>query len=455
MIAGATFGLALTAEDKYGNVATSFNSPLALTLAHNPGTGYLGGTLTEPASSGVAQFTGLALETVGAGYTITATNGSLTSAPSKPISVTAAQAASLEVYIPPPTSMVAGSEFGLAIAALDPFGNLATGYTDNISIALDPNPENAKLSGGQLTVAAAGGVANFHAFITDVTAASGYTLTARAMGLSSVTTGAITVTPASATQLAVISQPPALVTPGSTFGFTVAAEDQYGNIATGYTGSFTVAVPTGSGAVLGGTTTVSPTLGEVKFSGVTLTESSGAVGLLVSSTGLTGVTTNSVSVTTPAQVSFATGTVTVNETVGMATIQVVRSGGYSGAISVNVATSNGTAVAGVNYTSVNQVLNFAANQNTQNVMVPISSTPALSSSVSLSVGLSNPGSNATLGSQTSATVVIQGTNRRRHHPPGDDANGHAPDQQQARGHPDLDRLQRRRERHRGLDHGYV
>jgi len=358
----------------------------------------------------VAQFTGLVLDTVGSPYTISASSPGVTGALSTPISVTPAAATTLAIYIPPPTTMTSGSQFGLATEALDQFGNLATEYTGTVTLALANNPGNAKLS-GPLTAASVGGVANFHAFITTETAASGYTLKASATGLTSVTTGPITVIPAPATHLVVITQPPSLVTPGSAFGFIVAAEDDFGNITTGYTGSISVTVPAGSGASLAGTTTVTPVSGEATFSGLTLTESNGGVALSVASTGITGVTTNVVSVTTPAQLAFAASTVTVNQSAGQAAIQVVRTGGYQGAISVNVATSNGTAVAGVNYTPVNQVLSFAAGQDSQMVMVPINGSSSISTPVTVNLSLSGPGTNATLGSQSTSTLVIQGVNQ--------------------------------------------
>ena len=204
VVAGTPFGLGITAEDKYGNTATSFTGSVAVALAHNPnpGTAGLAGTLSAIASSGVAQFSGLALDTVGTPYTISATNGSLTAALSTPITVTPATATALKVSIQPPTTMTSGSEFGLAIAALDQFGNLATEFTGPITIALDNNPGNATLnvsSDGSLTVVPTNGVSNFHAFITTETAASGYTLQATATtatGTISVITGPITVTPA-------------------------------------------------------------------------------------------------------------------------------------------------------------------------------------------------------------------------------------------------------------------
>ena len=434
--AGSPFQLTITAEDKYGNTATSYGQDgqeVAIALSRNPGMGSLMGTLIEPASSGVATFSGLTLDTVGSPYTIAASNGSLTSPPSTPIAVVPAAAATLEVSTPPPSTMVSGSQFGLNIAALDPFGNLATGYTGLVQIELLNNPGMATLSGpdvmdGKITVSAVAGVAYFTAEITTEVAASGYTLQATAVNALGVplkipgppvTTPGITVTPAPATHLELVPEPPAppgppsLVTPGATFGFEVAAEDQYNNIATTYTGPITVSVPAGSGAVLGGTTSLMPTNnpGEVTFNDLTLTESNGPVSLTVTGAGLSGsITTNPVAVTTPAQVSFATGSVTVNESAGSATIEVVRSGGYTGAISVKVATSGGTAVPGVNYAAISTVLTFAAGQDSETVTIPVMSTSSLSSSVTVNVGLSNPGTYTTLGSQPTATVVIEPAN---------------------------------------------
>ena len=58
--------------------------------------------------------------------------------------------------------------------------------------------------------------------------------------------------------------------------------------------------------------------------------------------------------------------------------QVVRStSGYQGAVTVNVSTSGGTAVAGVNYTAINQVLSFAAGQGSQTFTIPIKNVGVL------------------------------------------------------------------------------
>jgi hypothetical protein len=270
--------------------------------------------------------------------------------------------------------------------------------------------------GGPLTATPVGGIANFHAFITTQTAASGYTLKATSGGLTPVTTGPITVIPAPATHLVVITQPPTVVTPGSTFGFVVAAEDDFGNISTGYTGTMSVSVPAGSGATLGGITTVTPKNGQATFSGLTLTETNGGVALSVTSTGLTSTTTNVVSVTTPAQVAFALSNFTPNLGATVAAVEIKRTGGYTGQISVNVATSPGTATAPANYTSVNQVYTFDALQNSIFVMVPISNA-GLTSNASFTLTLSNPGPNVVLAGQSTISVVIQAANQTPPPPP--------------------------------------
>ena len=59
--------------------------------------------------------------------------------------------------------MVAGADFGLGIVAEDAYGNLATDFTGNVTIALSSDPGGAALSGGPLTVAASGGRREFPA----------------------------------------------------------------------------------------------------------------------------------------------------------------------------------------------------------------------------------------------------------------------------------------------------
>jgi large repetitive protein len=410
--AGAPFGLTVSALDAFGNLATSFTGSITVALS-GAGGPPLNGTLQMTATSGMAVFSGLSIDLAGAGYTLTATGNNpvtgnpLTSTTSNPFTVNPASPTTLVVSISPPTVMTAGALFGLAIAADDPFGNLATQFTGNITIAIQNNPGNAKLNGGPLTVAASGGVSNFHAFITNTSAAAGYTLLATSAGLSSVTAGPIQVIPAAPYAVVVVTQPPSVVAPGSSFGFVAAIEDQYGNVETTDDNPVSVAVPSGATSTLGGTTTVTAASGLATFSGLTLTQSSTTVALQVTSPNVASTATNPITVGTPAQVAFSTGSVTVNEATGSATLGLVRTGEFQGAVTVTVATSGGTAVAGVNYTPIDQTVTFAAGQDNQTVTVPIKNVGALSSNLTVNVGLSNPGAGATLGSLTTSTVTIE------------------------------------------------
>ena len=249
-------------------MASSFNGPVSITLSPNPHGGALGGTLTATATNGWAVFSGLTLDTAGSGYTIEASSGKLGAVTGGPIVVAPAAAAGLVVSIPPPFLMTAGADFGLAIAAIDPYGNIATSFAGNVTIALASAPGSAILVGEPLTIAATAGVANFHATLTLETAAQGYTLQAASDGLTPVTTRAITVTSGPATRLVVISQPPSLVVPGSRFGLVVAAEDPFGNIDSNFGGQVSLAPTSSAGATLAGNASITASKGVASFSGL-------------------------------------------------------------------------------------------------------------------------------------------------------------------------------------------
>jgi hypothetical protein len=206
------------------------------------------------------------------------------------------------------------------------------------------------------------------------------------------------------------TQPPSSVLAGTGFGVVVDVDNQNGTIDSSFDGNVSVALPAGSSASLGGVTTVAAKNGVATFTGLTLSPSSSPVTLLVTSAGVTRTATNSISVTTPAtsaDLAFSASSVTVKENVGKATITVMRTGAYQGPVTVDLATSGGTAVAGKNYTAVNEVLSFAAGQDSQTVAIPIKNAGTLAAPLSVGVVLSNPGTNAALGVPSTETVVIQ------------------------------------------------
>ena len=70
VIAGASFGVVVAAENSQGSIDPAFNGTLTIALASNPGGATLGGTLTVQAYHGVAVFDGLTLDQTGSGYTL-------------------------------------------------------------------------------------------------------------------------------------------------------------------------------------------------------------------------------------------------------------------------------------------------------------------------------------------------------------------------------------------------
>ena len=106
-------------------------------------------------------------------------------------------------------------------------------------------------------------------------------------------------------------------------------------------------------------------------------------------------------------VAFSMASYTVNSTAGTATITVVRSGNLDVAVSVNYATSNGTAKANQDYTPVAGTLVFPPNAVDESFTVPILDNQAPSASpLSVSLTLSQPLGGATLGSISVATLFI-------------------------------------------------
>jgi hypothetical protein len=109
----------------------------------------------------------------------------------------------------------------------------------------------------------------------------------------------------------------------------------------------------------------------------------------------------------PGTVSLSAATYTAGQ--GSVTITVDRGGGSDGAVSVAYATSDGTAVAGSNYTATQGTLTWAAGDAAAKTFSVAIDSSAFSGTKSFSVSLSNPAGGATLGSPASASVVITGS----------------------------------------------
>ena len=297
-------------EDQFGNIVTSNSSNVTLAVATGPGSAT--GTLTVAASSGVATFSNVKLDTAGS-YTLSATDGSLTSATSGSFTVSAAAASKL-AYGTQPSNVTAGvaDSPSIVVDVEDQFGNIITGNSSNVTLAVATGPGSAT---GTLTVAAASGVATFSNVILDT--AGSYTLSATDGSLTSATSGSFTVSPAAASKLAYSTQPSNVTAGVADSPFIVVdVEDQFGNIVTSNTSNVTLAVATGPGSATG-TVTVAASSGVATFSNAKL-DTAGSYTLSATDGSLTSATSNSFTVSPAAASKLAYSTQPSNVTAGVA-----------------------------------------------------------------------------------------------------------------------------------------
>jgi hypothetical protein len=105
-------------------------------------------------------------------------------------------------------------------------------------------------------------------------------------------------------------------------------------------------------------------------------------------------------------VQFSSSTYTVDESAGTITITVTRTGGDAAGVTVQYATSNGTAIAGSDYTTTSGTLTFAAGETSKTFTIPILVDAVLEQAETLNLTLSAPGGGGTLGTPATATLSI-------------------------------------------------
>src|SRR5207244_1134671 len=195
-----------TARDQFANTDTAYAGAVTVAIAANPGGGTLTGTTTVPAAHGVATFSTLSIDKIGTGYQLGASATSLAGAISAAFNITPAAATQL-VFGQQPTGATAGVAISPAITvrALDGSGNVATGFTGTVIIAIANNAGGGTLA-GTTAVAAVAGVATFSNLSINK-AGSGYTLSAAANGVTETTSTGFTISPAAVSQLAFTVEP--------------------------------------------------------------------------------------------------------------------------------------------------------------------------------------------------------------------------------------------------------
>jgi hypothetical protein len=106
-------------------------------------------------------------------------------------------------------------------------------------------------------------------------------------------------------------------------------------------------------------------------------------------------------------IRFSPTSYSVAENAGTVTLTLQRLGDPDTVVSVDYATTNVTAAAGLKYTAVSGTLTFAVGQTNQAIVVPILNEGFVEGAVSFQVILSNPTPGAVLGDQVVASVNIR------------------------------------------------
>ncbi|MGB2608339.1 MAG: Calx-beta domain-containing protein, partial [Isosphaeraceae bacterium] len=109
----------------------------------------------------------------------------------------------------------------------------------------------------------------------------------------------------------------------------------------------------------------------------------------------------------PISMQFLTAAVSVDVSAGSALIDVHRSGNPKAIVSVNYATSNGTAVAGQDYTAASGTLTFQPGEFDKTFSITLLPNPSqAATSVTVNLALNQPTGGSTLGSPSTAVLTI-------------------------------------------------
>ncbi|MBB3208041.1 glucose/arabinose dehydrogenase [Rhodopirellula rubra] len=108
----------------------------------------------------------------------------------------------------------------------------------------------------------------------------------------------------------------------------------------------------------------------------------------------------------PGVVSLQTSNVNVDEDAGTVSIEVVRTGGSDGEITVDYETQDGTAIGGADYVSKQGTLTFANGETTQSIVITLTDDNTIEANESFNVTIDNVTGGATLLVPRTATVTI-------------------------------------------------
>ncbi|MDE3064328.1 MAG: hypothetical protein KGJ36_01480 [Acidobacteriota bacterium] len=348
-------GVALTVqpvvkvEDSGGNVITGTTSTVTAVITAGTNTA-VNNTATVNSSTGTATFAGLALNALVGTYTLTFSDGALTTAISTSITVTPGAASKLAVTTQP--SAIDASGVPLAIQPVvkveDAVGNVVT--TDGSVVTARITTGGVSLTAP--TATAVFGVATFAG--TALNALVGpYTLTFTDGTLTAAVSTSITVVVGPGTKIVASTEPSSSAASGVALPTqpVIKVVDSGGNLVTSVSsGSATATVYSGAGGTVSAGSTAPFSAGIATFSGLTITGISGSTYTLL----FTGASFSLVD-TTQIHLGAAQATLSVTSLKGVLgrSLRLTTTGGSgSGALSFAVTggSASGCKVSGVTLT---------------------------------------------------------------------------------------------------------
>jgi len=252
-------------HDQYGNLVPALLG-VTIAIGTNPSSGTLSGTLSQPSIGGIATFSNLAINNTGNGYTLVASQGTITDATSSAFNITQpVPSATNSTVIAVTPSFTAGGSSAINIVVKDGLGNLmpSIAVTLSSSVVGDVITQPAATDGSGAT---SGTVA--------ATVAGSHTITAVAGGITLTQKPVLTVSAGApdAGQSSFTANPLTITQTTGSSNLTVTVRDQYGNPVTGSNVSFSANPAAGASFTGGGLTnssgvatgTMSSTVAEVK-----------------------------------------------------------------------------------------------------------------------------------------------------------------------------------------------
>jgi hypothetical protein len=351
--AGTPQSVTVTAQDAYGNVATSYRGTVAFTSTDGQATLPANYTFTAT-DAGVHTFTNaVVLKTAGSRTVTVRDTVTMTITASAGTMVTPAAASTLALT-GLPASVTAGAAQSVTVTLRDAYNNIATGYQG--TVAFSSTDGQAMLPANYTFMGADAGVHTFPNGVVLKTAGS-QTVTARDTVTATITGSATaTVVSAAASTLALTGLP-ASVTAGTAQSVTVTLRDAYNNIATGYRGTVTFSSSDNQATIPANYTFTASDAGVHTFTNAVILKTAGSQTITARDTVTATITGTTGTMVTPAAASTlaltglptsVTAGAAQNVTVTLRDLYNNIATGYRGTVSFS--STDGQATLPANYT---------------------------------------------------------------------------------------------------------